>query len=434
MPCPGGARPGAGWQTERMRLTLRWFIAVLLLAAAAAAGALLAALQHEPAVAVRAEIGPLDAARVAALLRAHDPRRAVTGRVSAVTLQERELEVLLDHGARRWLGTISRVSLERNVATVMMSARVPPNPFGRWLNVRARLVQTGGLPALESLRIGALPIPAWLGERIALRLAERAELLGELQLTADVVQHVRFEPQQLQVVYAWRDDSARRMMEALVPAAEQRRLRAYAERLAELAARERPAWEVPMTRLLVPLFALARERSAAGNDAAAENRAAIVVLALFANGRGLPSVLPAASEWPRPPPLRLLLAGRDDFPLHFLVSAALVVESTGALAQAIGLAKEVTDARGGSGFSFNDMAANLAGTRFGELAMRAPEQLQARLARGVTDDDLMPAWADLPEFLPEAEFLRRYGGVGAPRYEALMAEIDRRVGALSLWR
>ena len=424
----------SGWQTARMRFTLRRVAATLLLAAAAAAGVLLAALQGGPAVLAHEDLGALDAARVVALLRAHDPRRAVSGRVSAVTLHERELEVLLDRGARRWPGTISRVELQRNVATLTLSARVPPNPFGRWLNVRARLVQTNGLPALESLRIGALPVPVWLGEALALRLVERAELLGELQLTADVVQHVRFAPQRLQVVYAWRDDSARRMMEALLPAAEQARLRVYAERLAELAAREAPAWEMPMTRLLVPIFALARERSAAGNDAAAENRAAIVVLTLFANGRALRSVLPAASDWPRPRPLRLLLAGRDDFPRHFLVSSALVVESTGALAQAIGLAKEVADARGGSGFSFNDMAANLAGTRFGELAMRAPEQLQARLARGVTDDDLMPAWADLPEFLPEAEFVRRYGGVGAPRYAALMAEIDRRVGALSLFR
>jgi len=322
-----------------MKLTPRRVAAMLLLAGVAAAGALLAALQGEPAAAVREDIGPLDAARVVALLRAHDPRRAVSGRISAVTLHERELEVLLDHGARRWPETTSRVHLQRNAATLTMSVHVPPNPFGRWLNVRARLVQTGGLPALESLRIGALPIPAWLGERIALRLIERAELLGELRLTADVVQQVRFAPQQLQVVYAWRDDSARRMMEALLPAAEQGRLRVYAERLAELAARERPAWEVPMTRLLMPMFALARERTAAGNDAAAENRAAIVVLALFANGRGLPSVLPAARDGPRPRPLRLLLAGRDDFPRHFLVSAALVVESTGALAQAVGLAK-----------------------------------------------------------------------------------------------
>ena len=46
----------------------------------------------------------------------------------------------------------------------------------------------------------------------------------------------------------------------------------------------------------------------------------------------------------------------------------------------------------------------------------------------------MPPWADLPEFLPESEFLRRYGGVGAPPYQALIAEIERRVGALPLLR
>lgn len=46
----------------------------------------------------------------------------------------------------------------------------------------------------------------------------------------------------------------------------------------------------------------------------------------------------------------------------------------------------------------------------------------------------MPAWVDLPQFMPEAEFVRRYGGVGAPRYQAMMAEIERRVGALRLFR
>ena len=109
-------------------------------------------------------------------------------------------------------------------------------------------------------------------------------------------------------------------------------------------------------------------------------------------------------------------------------------EGTGPLSRAIGVYKEVDDARGGSGFSFNDMAANLAGTRFGEMAMRAPVELQALVAAGVTDDDLMPAWDDLPQFMPEAEFLHRYGGVGAPPYQAMMAEIDRRVGALRLFR
>jgi hypothetical protein len=70
--------------------------------------------------------------------------------------------------------------------------------------------------------------------------------------------------------------------------------------------------------------------------------------------------------------MRVLLGGRVDFPQHFLVSAALVLEGSGTLSQAIGLYKEMLDSRGGSGFSFTDMAANLAGTRFGEALQRDP--------------------------------------------------------------
>jgi hypothetical protein len=44
----------------------------------------------------------------------------------------------------------------------------------------------------------------------------------------------------------------------------------------------------------------------------------------------------------------------------------------------------------------------------------------------------MPPWADLPEFLNTAEFQRRFGDVGAPAYERLVAEIDRRIAALSV--
>jgi hypothetical protein len=194
-----------------------------------------------------------------------------------------------------------------------------------------------------------------------------------------------------------------------------------------------------MVQAMTPLFELAAQRSAAGRDAAAENRAALVVLTLFVNGRHVGSVAPAALGWARPRPLRLTLGGRIDFPQHFLVSAALVTEGTSPLSRAIGLYKEVADSRGGSGFSFNDMAANRAGTRFGELALRQPQELQRRVAggangRALRDDDLLPAVADLPEFLPEAEFRRRFGGVGAPAYEALLSDIDRRVAGLPLLR
>ena len=46
----------------------------------------------------------------------------------------------------------------------------------------------------------------------------------------------------------------------------------------------------------------------------------------------------------------------------------------------------------------------------------------------------MPDVSDLPEFMPEAEFKRRYGGIGAPAYNNMMAKIEARVASRPLLR
>lgn len=418
-----------------MKNILRAAAVALLALVAAALVALAAALQGKPSVQLQHAPDSTDVARALSLARTHDPRRARPGVVSALRVNERDVEVLLNHAALRRLDATTGVSFENRAATVRSSLHLPPNPFGRWLNVQARLLETGGLPALDSLQLGRLPVPAWLGERALLFAVRHAGLQDELAVAIEVVRRVSFMPQQMGVVYAWRDDSAERMLGGLVPAEQQQRLRVYAEHLARVVARQGSAWTVPLAPLVGPMFALARERSAqAGADAAAENRAALVVLTLFVNGRGVDALLTTARSWPRARPVQVTLAGRDDFPRHMLVSAALAAEGTGPLSRAIGVYKEVADARGGSGFSFNDMAANRTGTRLGELAIAQPQRLQAALARGVSEAELMPAWADLPEFMAEPEFRRRFGGVGQPAYEALLAEIDRRIAALPMFR
>jgi hypothetical protein len=417
-----------------MKTALRVVLVGLLLALAAGALVLAAALQGEPAVTLHDEVRVDDIARAVALLRQHDPRRLPPGMTGAALLGERDLDILLGQGLRRWVGGAGRVSLRRGGATVQLSARVPPNPFGRWLNLELDLVETGGRPAIDGLRVGRLPLPGWLAERAGPWLVERAGLRDEALLAAAVVQRVRFRPQQMQVNYVWNGDSKARVVAGLVPPADQQRLRAYSDRLVDLAPRERVGWTVPLARLMGPLFELARERSAAGGDAAAENRAAILVLTLFVNGRGVGDLLPAARAWPRPPPLRVLLAGRDDSPQHYLVSAALAAEASGPLSKVVGVYKEVADSRGGSGFSFIDLAADRAGTRFGELAVRSPELLQARADALARESEFMPHVADLPEDMQEAEFRRRFGGVGAPSYDTLLVEIDRRIATLALFR
>ena len=98
----------------------------------------------------------------------------------------------------------------------------------------------------------------------------------------------------------------------------------------------------------------------------------------------------------------------------------------------MGVYKELLDAQGGSGFSFNDIAADRAGTRLGLRLVRQARATQQRLAEPVTEDELMPSVTDLPEHLTQAEFKRRFGGMGTPAYLAMMASIEARLDRLPL--
>lgn len=423
--------------SNKLRFTFRWLLLASLLLLAAVLLAVAIAFEQQARVAPTRDIGLDDVARVYSMLRTHDPRQARPGLVSTALVRERDLDVLINQGARRWLSLNSRVQLEREAATVQLSVELGQHPllvFGRWLNVDIRLVQTAGLPVMDAVQVGRLPVPIWLAERVAGWWLSRFAFKAEVDLALDVVRRVRFAPQQMLVTYAWQGDSLGRLLSGLVTPEELNRLRAYSDRLVEVAARHHSGWQMPMVDMLQPAFELARRRTLAGGEAAEENRAALMVLTLHANGRGLAQVLPAARQWPRPRPLQLLLGGRQDFPLHFLVSASLASEGTTPLSKVVGVYKEVSDSRGGSGFSFNDMAANRAGTRFGEKLLRSPQQMQDLLSRGVKDADLLPRVDDLPEFMPEPEFVRRFGGVGAPAYNALLADIDGRIAALPLLR
>jgi hypothetical protein len=412
-----------------------WIALLLALPLLAVAVALLLALDRQPAVTSNGEVGVADVARAMALLRAHDPRQRPAGIVSAVALSARDLEVLFNHGARRLVEARVQVRSERGRAQVLASVQPRALPGGLWLNVRLDFAETGALPALERLRVGTLPLPSALAPWLLRQVAGRFALADELATAADVVRRVKFLPGQVNVVYAWQADTSQRLLAGLLPLDDQLRLRTYWERLATLSqAQPRGQWEVSLANLIGPLFALARERTDAGQDAAAENRIALLALTVFANGRNAASLVPAAREWPRPRPLRTMLAGRDDFPRHLLISAMLAIEGSTPLAKAIGLYKEVADSRSGTGFSFNDLAANRAGHRLGERAQSDPRRLQDRLADGVEETALLPPMDGLPEFLSEAEFRQRFGGIGQPAYEAMAAEIDKRVGELAVLR
>jgi hypothetical protein len=411
-------------------------ILLLLVAAAVAVLALLAAaLQDQPLVAGSARLSPSDIERAKRVLSAHDPRRVGRHRTRSIAIEERELALALNYLAGQKAGGAAIASLRPDQASLRATFEVAPSPFGRYLNINARIGERGAAPRIDRLTVGSVPVPGFVAELLLPRALHWLLPTDSLRIAAGVVQSVRFEDGRVVLTYRWTDEAAALARSVLVAPEDLDRLRAYHERLADTIAGA-PA-TVGLAALMPPLFQLALERGA-GADQARENRAAIVVLALYVIGMPPARIAPAAARWRSPARRAVLLAGRDDFPKHFLVSAVIAAEAGSPLADAIGIQKEIEDSRGGSGLSFRDIGANRAGTRFGEEAASREPPRALRLARavaaGIDERDLMPDVSDLPESLSDAEVEKRFGGIGGARYEAMLAEIDARIAALPLLR
>jgi hypothetical protein len=125
------------------------------------------------------------------------------------------------------------------------------------------------------------------------------------------------------------------------------------------------------------------------------------------------------------------LHGRDDWPKHYALSAALTVLEHPLVSDAGGLMKEQLDAlTRGSGFSFGDLTADRAGVRFAVAATGSEsvaKAMQLRIQDGFTVDDFFPSTIDFPENLTLEEFRRDFGGVGSPRYRREVSKIERRL-------
>lgn len=385
--------------------------------------------QDQPLVSSSDALSVNDVERALQLARVHDPRRAIPGVVRTLRLTQHEAELLLNHAAARVRPSRWALQLDNGSLRLRGSLRLPDNPLGPWLNLELRARETRGLPQLQQVRLGRLDLPVPLVAWAVDGLAERHGLVGYRALATVAVQRVRLGSGRIDISYAWGPDAPAQLLKAVLSPAERQRLQAYAERLGQHILTLPPRSEAPLAQLMPPLFELARQRSAAGADPALENRAALLVLGMLANGVGLDTLLPERRAALQAHPVRVTLGGRQDFPQHFLVSAALAAENGTSMADLIGLYKELADSRGGSGFSFNDIAANRAGVRLGELAVNAPERLQQRLAAGLQDGDLLPDVSDLPQFLSADEFRRRFGAPGSPAYQRMMDDIEGRLGA-----
>jgi hypothetical protein len=413
-----------------MKRLIGWSVLFAMLAALTVLPWLM--LDNAPAIEPPAEFHRTDLAWIKSLFDKHDPRGQTPDVIQSIQLDETDLNRLLNYAVE--LRRVSGIAAELTpgLATLTATLTVPPNPFGRYLNITAEVAEEPGGVRIQSLQLGSLPLPGVLADwttRLAHHWLRRDKTYAAL---ADAFSQVSFAENQATLDYRWRPDLLTRVerkgAELLIAPEDQARMLVYAERLKTLLKPYPHGSTTPLVQVIAPLFALAQQR---GGDAAEENRAALTAVAAYLSGISLPKLLEGDSRSIRRAPHVLLsLHGRRDFAEHFTISAALSANGGSRLANAIGLIKEEEDATRGSGFSFTDLAANRAGVRLGQRAIgQAAARVQQRLAAARSDTDLLPDFRDLPEFMPQAEFDRRFGPVGSARYQRVIDDIDARLAA-----
>jgi hypothetical protein len=396
-------------------------------------GLLILALEDEPKLKKQADLSPARIARAKQLIQMNDPRRLRSGSVVRARLRQEELDLAVNYFANQYAQAVAGLVIEKGRAIVEATVTLPANPLGRFINVRLEIKQTEKLPLIESLRLGNLPIPSVLANSLVNYALMNSQTLFDWHEFNKTVRNIRFEPRQLVITYQWRTDLPARLSGIMLSPQELSQIEFYQRRLAELTQASRNP--IKLTDLLQPLFSEAKERSQNG-ESIKENRAVILVLAFYANQKNLSKLISQSQNWSRPNWRTVKLQNRDDLTKHYLVSALLAAYAGTPLADAVGLYKEIEDSKGGSGFSFNDIAADRAGTLMGELAVASEPQarkVQSLLA-AATESDIMPKTSDLPEFIPEAELMRRYGGTQGKAYLQMMDEIERRILALPVNR
>jgi len=371
----------------------------------------------------------------------------------SIRASEEDLNSLMAVMARGMKSFSGDVKISQTKLDATVTVRLPRNPVGDFINLSFGIYPSESGLHLSPVTIGRIKISGRMALFITRFMLDL--LLGNENGTVAMnsVQSVSFN--QDAVIFKLRripdlmerkDKIVQRFKifrdsMPLFSLSDTEKVRHYYAKLMSLDHGIKPGQRVSLAYIMGPLFELAKLRSV-DSDPAEENKAALLALAMyFGDSRFEKLIGPVRTDDLRSGGSRhrnVLLGGREDLRLHFVISAGLKIVADSGLTDAVGEFKELSDARrGGSGFSFADLAADLAGTRLAEEATDASggaERIQAIFTGRVAEDMFFPTVYDLPENIPQAEFERTYGSVEDPKYLHLVEVIKARISQLPAYR
>jgi len=371
----------------------------------------------------------------------------------SICASEEDLNSLMAVMARGMKPFEGHVTVTQKELYASITIRIPHNPVGDFINLHFGIYPSESGLRLSPVTIGHIKIPGKIAlfiMRLLLDIVLGNEngtvMMNSVQSVAFTQNTVIFNlgpipdlrergKKVVQRLKIFRDTMP------LFSLSDTETVRLYYARLIELDDHIRTGQIVSLANFICPLFEFARFRSRDSNPAE-ENRAALLALAMYMGDVRFEKLIgPVRTEemkLKRHRYQKVLLGGREDLRLHFVISAGLKIVADSGITDAAGEFKELLDARrGGSGFSFIDLAADLAGTHLAAEATDSSggaEKIQTVLAGRVSEDMFFPKVSDLPEDISQVEFEHAYNNVEDPRYLHLVEIIKYRISQLPAYR
>jgi len=353
--------------------------------------------------------------------------------LKTVSLDQKDLNIAVSYLLNHFVENTTQIQIANDRLLVQIAIFVPKSLWGRYLDFSFSLRQVGDSILIKSLKVGEISIPDPAANILIPAIVHNSPLEQHWQLLSQYVKQVRINPQALEISYLGSIVDAAKQL-AIQKHRDYPNLHRYQQQINEIVSQHDPDWRLSLTDLLQPLFLSAYQQTSA-NDAIQENRAIIIAVGSYIYKHDLRRYLPLGLVYSKEYPV--FAYKRVDIPQHFIASALLAIVDSSFLGEQIGIDKELGDAHKGSGFSFIDLMADRAGTRFGQLAIASPQEARElqKIMSSIKDySAIIPDMLDLPENMDEQTFKLRFDAIGSSAYNQIIQQIDARINDLPLYQ
>jgi hypothetical protein len=391
---------------------------------------------NKPDIAVGWTLTREDIARAKKIL--HEGSKTKPDEIGTIELTQPDLNLAANYLLNRYSRSAAKIELKNKVLRFTVTMTLPQNNLGQYLNISFRLGNDdeNELPTLTKFKAGKLLLPAKFAAFVIDNIIRYTSLNEYFILATHPIKTVKIDQQKISITYYSSLETLIQARNFLTQSGDNPKLDIYQQKLFEITASHDPEWRLSLADLLKPLFELAYQRSTLEN-AIEENKIAIMAINDYVNKKETRKFLSSSASKPiTEKRYSAFLYKRIDLAQHFIGSAAITASLNGQVAKVAGEEKELSDAKDGSGFSFIDLAADKAGTRFGEMATSSPESARKiqKAMSGIKDySDFMPDPRDLPEHMDETEFKQRFQSVDSPAYQEISKQIDARITATPIY-